>query len=173
MRQSNIQIRLSLVIAQFAMIACCGKTDDDVGAKSIYPFVGQSAENTSERYICLGLAGSIACLEESTEVEGVESSEDLASRIWSYLTDPKVRDEEFKYHSETQLLNGMVTRSCSKAAIHEIGLLVQKKYGHLRDIRLWVKEVRDPDPLTFEGRVILEKRQMRPCVMHCRRSCHC
>ena len=124
------------------------------GEEGVYRFVAQKVPNTLGRYLCVGLAGCIESLEEGTEVEGVEPSRDLADRLWSKLTDSK---EKVVYRKHLRLRDGTKVSICSRAAIEELGLLIQERYEQTVN-RLWQVGVK-PDPNTTEGRVLLKTRQ--------------
>ncbi len=122
-----------------------------------YPFIAQQAGNDPDHYFCAGLAGSIECLEEGMQVEGVESAEDLAGRLWNRLTG--LDNEPLVYRRHVRLRDGTEVPVCSKAALEEIGVLVQDEYAHTVKTKLWQEQAGQPDPQTPDGRALLETRQ--------------
>lgn len=128
------------------------------GVTKEYEFAIQGAENGLRRKKCLGLSIGIECLEEGKEVAGVDSSVELANRIWSRFTKPQ-EQSEFTFRRELTLQNGIKVPICSKSAIEEIGQLIQEKYEHLVSNELWQDSIENPDPNTPEGRRLLEVRQ--------------
>ncbi|MEQ1826516.1 MAG: hypothetical protein ABL921_11250 [Pirellula sp.] len=150
-------IRLALgVVLQILFASSFSFVPVEEGTKG-YSFVSQEAENGIDDKKCFGLASGIECLEEGTEVEGVESSDELASRVWRKLTDSDDH-REFLYRREIKLRNSMIVPVCSKTAIEEIGQLIQEKYKHLVSTQLWQDQI-DPDPNTRDGRILLETRE--------------
>jgi hypothetical protein len=123
--------------------------------EATYRFVAQETSNSFDRYLCVGLAGAIECLEDGISVEGIETSTDMADRLWNKLTG--ATNEEFVYREYLQLRDGARTPICSKTAIKEIGLLIQEKYEQTVN-ELWQVGV-EPDPNTTEGRLLLQKRK--------------
>jgi len=150
---------LTFVVAFPILVASSHARAEEGGGEVEYPFVAQKARNSLDRFMCAGLAGGIECLEEGTEVEGVESSEDLAGRLWNELSDSDYEDDEFVYYSHLRLRDAATVPVCSKAAMEEIGFLIQEEYSHTVRTKLWQVQVEYPDPNTPEGRVLLETRQ--------------
>lgn len=147
---------LACAFACFITLTMAHSRAEEHKGSQQFRFVAQKAGNSFDHYICLGLAGGIECLEEGTEIEGVESSEKLASRLWKELTHPV--DDAFAYCRNLRLRDGTEVPTCSKAAIEEIGNLIQEKFEHTVKTRLWKVGV-EPDPNSPEGRVLLETRQ--------------
>jgi hypothetical protein len=150
-----IRVHCFLVIGLSALFANSNELGQD-GDGEKYPFVAQEVGNSFRHNMCLGLAGAIECLEQGTEVQGVESSVDLAARVYKELTES---DNEFVYKSTLLLRNESKVPICSKAALDELGFLIQDEYVNTVKTKLLHEQVDNPDPDTPEGRAVLESRK--------------
>lgn len=153
--QSHRVLAFALGVSALAGNACSNAGEGE--SKNAYPFIAQEAGNSPDHYICAGLAGAVECLGEGTEIEGLESSEALAARLWDELAGPD-EDGGLKYFTHLGLRDGTEVPVCSKAAIEEIGLLIQEKCESAAK-KIWQKEMSHPDPRTPKGRSLLKNRQ--------------